>query len=150
MRIENKNATSKTGKTRSKPAPTEASKKSAESFHSKLKQIQKKDVKKRLDKLLKLVDREGERLKETLDRKDLLSYKRRVQDFLRILQKEFVNAKQSYSWDESGNVKTHTIIDKVDKNLDVLQNLFLQEQSDVLEIVSKIDEIRGLLMDLYI
>ena len=149
MRIEEKKMTANTEKItkatnrRSKTSRTESS------FKNKLTEIQQQEVKKRLNKLLVLVDREGEKLKKTLDKEDLISYKRRVQDFLRILQQEFVEAKQSYSWDASGNVQTHTIIEKVDKNLEVLQGLFLQEQSDVLEIVSKIDEIRGLLLDLY-
>lgn len=149
MRIEERKMTSQTGKTGKKVSRNKKSSQADASFKSKLTEIQQKEVKKRLNKLLDLVDKEGQKLKKTLDKKDLISYKKRVQDFLRILQQEFVEAKQSYSWDASGNVKTHTIIEKVDKNLDVLQSLFLQEQSDVLEIVSKIDEIRGLLLDLY-
>ncbi|MFW5976804.1 MAG: DUF327 family protein, partial [Bacillota bacterium] len=52
-------------------------------------------------------------------------------------------------WDGSGNVKTYTIIEKVDQNLDILHDLFIKEQADVLQIVNKIDEIRGLLLDIY-
>ena len=119
-------------------------------FRDKLAEIEQQQLKQRLDKLLVIVDQEGERLKKTLAKRDLFSYKKRVQDFLKILQQEFVHPRKSFSWDENGNVKSYTLIEKIDRNLDILQGLFLQEQSTVLNIVKKIDEIRGLLMDLYI
>jgi len=119
-------------------------------FRDKLAEIEQQQLKQRLDKLLVIVDQEGERLKKTLAKRDLFSYKKRVQDFLKILQQEFVRPRKSFSWDENGNVKSYTLIEKIDRNLDILQGLFLQEQSTVLNIVKKIDEIRGLLMDLYI
>ena len=120
------------------------------SFKDKLSEIKHGEIKERLDKLMDIVDEQGKKLKKSLDKKDMLEYKKRVKDFLRLIQKEFVQAKQSFSWDGSGNLKTYTIIEKVDKNLDQLHDLFLKEQSDVLEVVKKIDEIRGLLVDLYI
>ena len=149
MRVNSKNLSSSSDKIKSKKSGVKKPDSTKENFKTQLTQIQQNEVKKRLDKLLDLVDREGQKLKNSLDKKDLISYKRRVQDFLRILQQEFVQAKQSVSWDGAGNVQTYTIIEQVDQNLGVLQNLFLQDQSDVLEIVSKIDEIRGLLLDLY-
>ncbi|MFW6311807.1 MAG: YaaR family protein [Nanoarchaeota archaeon] len=118
-------------------------------FNEYLTRINQTSIKKRLDKLLNIVDEQGEKLKNSLDKKDLWEYKKRVQDFLRMIQKEFVRAKQSYSWDDSGQVKTYTIIEKVDQKLDELHNLFIKEQADVLQIVNQIDEIRGLLLDIY-
>ena len=120
------------------------------SFKSKLSEIKHGEIKERLDRLMEIVDEQGKKLKKSLDKKDLLEYKKRVKDFLRLIQKEFVQAKQSFSWDGSGNLKTYTIIEKVDQNLNQLHDLFLKEQADVLEVVKKIDEIRGLLIDLYI
>jgi hypothetical protein len=119
-------------------------------FKTELSKIEQKEIKERLDKLLDVVDKQGKKLKQSLEKKDLLEYKKRVKDFLRLIQKEFVQAKQSFSWDGAGNLKTYTIVEKVNKNLDTLHNLFLKEQADVLEVVKKIDEIRGLLIDLYI
>lgn len=120
------------------------------SFKAKLSEIKHGEIKERLDRLMDIVDKQGEKLKKSLDKKDLLEYKKRVKDFLRLIQKEFVQAKQSFSWDGAGNLKTYTIVEKVDQNLAQLHDLFLKEQSDVLEVVKKIDEIRGLLVDLYI
>ena len=119
-------------------------------FKKELSDFNQELVKEKFDKLLSIVDDQGKKLKKSLDKRDLLEYKKRVKKFLRLIQKEFAHMKQSFSWDDTGNVRTYKIIEKVDENLETLHNLFFEEQDDVLQIVKKIDEIRGLLLDLYI
>lgn len=119
-------------------------------FKEKLSEINQQEIKERLDKLFSIVEEQGKKLQKSLDKKDMIEYKKRVKDFLRILNKEFVRAKQSFSWDGRGNMKSYTIVEKINVNLEVLQELFLEEQADALEVLKKVDEIRGLLMDLYI
>ncbi len=119
-------------------------------FRERLSEINHQEIKDRLDKLFLIIDEQGERLKKSLDKKDLIEYKKRVKDFLRILNKEFTKAKQSFSWDRRGNMKTYTIVEKLDKNLEALQELFMEEQADALKVLKKVDQIRGLLMDLYV
>ncbi len=47
-----------------------------------------------------------------MDKKDLQAYKAQVKEFLQIIQKEFARTKQSFSWDNQGNLKTYMIIEK--------------------------------------
>ncbi|MFW6034759.1 MAG: YaaR family protein [Halothermotrichaceae bacterium] len=119
-------------------------------FKEKLSEINHNKIKERLNRLLSIIDEQGKRLKKSLDKKDLLEYKKRVRDFLKIIHQEFSQAKQSFSWDQRGNMKTYTIIEKIDNKLEGLHDLFLEEQADALEVLKKVDEIRGLLLDLYI
>ncbi|HHU92383.1 MAG TPA: YaaR family protein [Halanaerobiaceae bacterium] len=119
-------------------------------FKEKLDEINQQEIKERLDKLFNIIDEQGEKLKKSLDKKDLMEYKRRVKEFLRILNKEFARAKQSFSWDSRGNMRTYTIVEKINGKLETLQDLFLEEQADALEVLKRVDEIRGLLLDLYI
>jgi len=119
-------------------------------FREKLDQINRKEVKERLDRLFNVIDQQGEKLKKTLDKNDLVEYRKRVREFLRVIQSEFSGASQSFSWDGRGNMKTYTIINRVDRNLGILHDLFIEEQADALKILKRIDEIRGLLLDLYI
>ncbi|MCF8002573.1 MAG: YaaR family protein [Halanaerobiales bacterium] len=151
MKIENRDVNSRARINRESSEKKVGSPTSTEkSFQSQLEDIKQEEIKERFDKLLNLVDKQGDKLKKSLDKKDLKEYKKRVKDILRLIQNEFAQTKQSFSWDGTGNLKIYTIIEKVDQNLDILHNLFLQEQADVLEVVKKIDEIRGLLLDLYI
>ncbi|MFW6287641.1 MAG: YaaR family protein [bacterium] len=119
-------------------------------FKERLAEINHQEIKDRLDKLFTIIDDQGEKLKKSLDKKDLIEYKKRVKDFLRLINKEFAQARQSFSWDNRGNMKTYTIVEKIDERLESLQELFLEEQADALEVLKKVDQIRGLLMDLYI
>ncbi|MFP4662218.1 MAG: YaaR family protein [Halanaerobiales bacterium] len=119
-------------------------------FREKLSEINHREIKERLDKLFLIIDDQGEKLKKSLDKKDLIEYRKRVKDFLRILNKEFARAKQSFSWDRRGNMKTYTLIEEVDQNLQALRELFMEEQADAMEVLKRVDQIRGLLMDLYI
>ncbi|MFW6306711.1 MAG: YaaR family protein, partial [Bacillota bacterium] len=107
-------------------------------FQERLAEINHQEIKERLDRLFGIIDEQGERMKKSLDKKDLIEYKKRVKDFLRILNKEFARAKQSFSWDKRGNMKTYTLIEKIDQNLESLQELFLEEQSDALEVLRKV------------
>ncbi|MGM0414520.1 MAG: YaaR family protein [Bacillota bacterium] len=120
------------------------------SFQDKLEAVNEENVREKLDTLLDYVDQYGEKLKETMDKKDLQAYKEQVKEFLKIIQKEFARTRQSFSWDNQGNLKTYMIIEKINNQMEKLQEEFIQDQADVLEVVSRIDEIRGLLLDLYI
>jgi len=120
------------------------------SFQQKLEAVNEENIRERLDSLLDYVDQYGDKLKETMDKKDLQAYKAQVKEFLQIIQKEFARTKQSFSWDNQGNLKTYMIIEKINHEMEMLQEEFIQDQADVLEVVRRIDEIRGLLLDLYI
>ncbi len=107
-------------------------------------------IREKLDELLNDVDQSGEKLKRTMEKEDMLEYKRKVKKFLRFIQQEVARARKSHSWDNQGNLKTYTIIEKINQKLEALQDEFLQSQAETLEVVRKIDEIRGLMLDLYI
>ncbi len=80
----------------------------------------------------------------------MIAYKKKVKEYLRFVQQEISRARKSHSWDKQGNLKTYTIIEKINSRLEELHREFFAEQSDSLEIVDRLDEIRGLMLDLYI
>lgn len=53
------------------------------------------------------------------------------------------------SWDYQGRPKVMARIGKIDQVLDELGKQLLDEQSEPLEILTKIDEIRGMIIDLF-
>jgi uncharacterized protein YaaR (DUF327 family) len=148
----NVSSTAKSREKELKKTPSDSRVKQEKSIHfkEKLSEINQKEIKERLDKLFSIVEEQGKKLQKSLDKKDMIEYKKRVKEFLRILNREFVRARQSFGWDRRGYMKTYTIIEKINVNLEALQELFLEEQADALEVLKKVDEIRGLLMDLYI
>ena len=123
--------------------------KTDKSFQNYLSKLSHENIKKQLDEQLEIIERKGKRLKDTLSENNLKEYKRAVKEFLKIIQKKYIKAAQSYDWDKEGNMKTYTLIRKVNENLHNLQALFFKEQAEELGIIEKIDEIRGLLINIY-
>ena len=74
-------------------------------------------------------------------------YRELVKGFLN----EVVNRSHEFSrenfLDKRGRHRVYGIVKLVDKNLDDLANELVKDEQDHLEIVSKIDDIRGLLLD---
>ncbi|ORC38264.1 hypothetical protein B4O97_00470 [Marispirochaeta aestuarii] len=103
-----------------------------------------------LEGILDEIHEAGERLSEDPGMKNVLAYKRIVKAFLRYVVK---NTRQ-IEHQEGARLsifkapKRYTLISVVDKKLEQLAAGILQNQSDKLEILKKVEEIQGLLVDL--
>ncbi len=83
-----------------------------------------------------------------MDIKDMKQYRSLVKDFLN----EVVNRSHSFSrenfLDRRGRHRVYGMVKLVDKNLDELAQQLVADEKDHLAIVTKIDDIRGLLLDI--
>lgn len=107
------------------------------------------EVTARLDNLMGIIEEKAKKLKKNMTVKNLSEYRHYVRQFLKIFSEEFMYSEQSFSW-ERGTMKSYTRVKEIDESLDELQKLFVEEQKDSLEIIQKLDAIRGMLLDLYI
>ena len=57
--------------------------------------------------------------------------------------------KQSHTWNRSGEGRRLKIVDTIDEKLIELTEDILNEERDSVEILAKIGEIKGLLINLY-
>jgi uncharacterized protein YaaR (DUF327 family) len=57
--------------------------------------------------------------------------------------------KQSRSWDYNGNSRSLKIIEQVDQSLVELADEVVNKESSTIDILAKIGEIKGLLINLY-
>ena len=82
-----------------------------------------------------------------MDIRDMKKYRELVKDFLN----EVVNRSHKFSrenfLDRRGRHRVYGIVKLVDKNLDDLASELVKDEKDHLTILSKIGEIRGLLLD---
>lgn len=103
-----------------------------------------------LEGILDEIHQAGERLSEDPGMKNVLAYKRIVKAFIRYVVK---NTRQ-IEHQEGARLsifkapKRYTLISVVDKKLEQLAAGILQNQADKLEILKKVEEIQGLLVDL--
>ena len=110
--------------------------------------IQEKDLQEKLKSMMQDITAQGEKISKHMDIKDMKRYRELVKGFLN----EVVSRSHQFSrenfLDRRGRHRVYGIVKLVDKNLDDLANELVSEEKDHLAIVGKIDDIRGLLLDI--
>lgn len=106
------------------------------------------ELQEKLTGLMSQIDKEGKRLSEHMDITDMRKYRSLVKDFMN----EVVSRSHKFSrenfLDRKGRHRVYGIVKLVDKNLDDLAEELMKEQKDQLSVLSKVGEIRGLLIDI--
>lgn len=103
-----------------------------------------------LDLLMKEISKRAEKLAKSCTIQDLKNYKRSVREFLKETIGKAYQAQDGMGWDSAGKHKLFVLVKKVDEKLEELSFELLQEQRDNLELLNRLDEIRGLLVDMYL
>jgi len=106
-------------------------------------------IKEKLENLLRDIAAQGQKLTENLNIKDLKRYKELVRSFMHEAVDKMYRLKEEAGWDRRGRHKIYMMVNTVDKELENLTALMVEEQKDKVAILAKIDEIRGLLLDIY-
>ena len=113
-----------------------------------VKNIEEGQLQEKLTSLMKDSEEQGARIAKHMDIKDMKKYRSSVKEFMN----EIVSRSHEFSrenfLDRRGRHRVYGIIRQVDKNLDELATELLKEEKDNLAILGKIDDIRGLLLDI--
>ena len=111
-------------------------------------QIEEKDLQQRLNTLMEDITTQGEKIAEHMDVRDMKRYRELVKDFMN----EVVNRSHKFSrenfLDRRGRHRVYGIVKLVDRNLDELAAELVKDEKDHISILGKVDEIRGLLLDI--
>lgn len=114
--------------------------------------VQKQDEKLQMDQLGKLlseIESAGEKLAKSRTFKDLAKYKTLVKRFVRETVDFGMNLKQSHTWNQFGEGRKLNIIETIDKQLVELTDDYIKKERPSIDILGKIGEIKGLLINLY-
>lgn len=110
--------------------------------------IEERDLQARLNFMLDEISGQGKKLAKHMDVKDMKHYRELIKEFMN----EIVNRSHKFSrenfLDKKGRHRVYTMIKLVDKNLDELAMELIKDEKDHIAILNKIDEIRGLLLDI--
>lgn len=102
-----------------------------------------------LTNMMEEITRQGDRLSKKMDVRDMKRYRGLIKDFMN----EVVNRSHKFSrenfLDRKGRHRVYGIIRQVDDTLDELARELMKDEKDHLAILSKIGEIRGLLLDIF-
>ncbi|HBA69982.1 MAG TPA: DUF327 domain-containing protein [Lachnospiraceae bacterium] len=111
--------------------------------------IEEQELQARLTSLMEEITMQGDKLAKHRDIKDMKKYRGLVKEFLN----EIVNRSHSFTrenfLDRRGRHRVYGIVRLVDAKLDELAQELVKDEKDNLSILSKIGEIRGLLLDIF-
>lgn len=106
-------------------------------------------TKSELDNLMRQIDDMGKLLSRQMSWKTLMDYKERVRRFLEHIVKGGFASKEKQGFDRRGRVRLYKIISEIDGLMAQLAEQVMSDEKDHLEILAKIGDIRGLLVNLY-
>lgn len=110
--------------------------------------IAEQELQARLTFLLDEISAQGKRLSKHMDVVDMRHYRELIKEFMN----EIVNRSHKFSrqnfLDKRGRHRVYGMIKLLDKNLDELALELIKDEKDAIAILNKIDEIRGLLLDI--
>lgn len=113
-----------------------------------IRNIEEKDLQEKLNSMMQEITVQGDKISKHMDIKDMKKYRELVKGFLN----EVVSRSHEFSrenfLDRRGRHRVYGIVRLVDKNLDDLAGELVKDEKDHLAIISKIDDIRGLLLDI--
>ena len=102
----------------------------------------------RLDDMKKEIDEQGKLLADRVDVKELEKYRRLIREFLDEIVSNGYTFSREDAYASRGRHRYIATVKIVDEKLDALGKEVMKEQADKIEILNKIDDIRGLLLDL--
>lgn len=103
----------------------------------------------RLNELLSDIAKQGDRLARSQTVKELHQYKRLIERFVKEAVEFGMELKHTGGWSLSGRMESHTLVEKIDEELLALTEMVLDEGKGSLDLLGKIGEIEGLLINLY-
>lgn len=117
-------------------------------FRRQLTLLGKEEHKAYLDELRGQIEQAGARLSKKADVTELYKYRELVKKFMNEAVSNGYAFDKFDTMDARGRHRMFAVIKKIDVKLDELTKEVLSEQKDNITILDKIDDIRGLLVDL--
>lgn len=111
-------------------------------------QIEEADLQARLTLMMEEITQQGKRIGKKMNITDMRRYRTLIQEFMN----EVVSRSHKFSrenfLDRRGRHRVYGIVRLVDEKLDELAAELIKDEKDHISILNKIDEIRGLLLDI--
>lgn len=118
------------------------------SFQSQLRQVENKNVEERISELVNQITEQGEKLGKKIDIRELKIYKNLISEFMDMaVGNSHKFSKQSFL-DRRGRHRVYAVIKRVDEELENLTKDVLKDEKDNIGILKRLDDIRGLILDM--
>ena len=110
--------------------------------------IENSELKEKLSGLMKDIEEQGKKIAEHMDIKDMKRYRSLVKEFMNEVTVNSHEFSRENFLDRRGRHRVYGIVKEVDNSLDDLAHELMKDEKDNLAILEKIDDIRGMLLDI--
>ena len=131
------------------PEPTSEVKQTDETFKFTLaSKIENAELSEKLGTMMQAIDEQGKKIAKHMDIRDMKRYRELVRAFINEIVTRSHEFTRENFLDKRGRHRVYGMIRLVDADLDALAEELCKDEKDHLAILGKIDEIRGLLLDI--
>ncbi|GFZ99876.1 hypothetical protein GCM10008018_52710 [Paenibacillus marchantiophytorum] len=117
-------------------------------FSEIMQQQDEKFTQEQLSKMVQQITLQGDRLSRGMTVRELLQYKLLIKQFLEETARRGVNLRDTKGWDRRGRSKRYKLLEEIDQELLALADELLESEQGRIEILHRIGEIRGMLINL--
>lgn len=121
----------------------------ADSFSNQLAKTQDSNYEQHLGKLVNDIVRQGEVLSSRVDVRELKVYRRLISEFLATAVGNSKKFSKKSLLDRRGRHKVYAIIKNINEELDLLTEEIMNGEKDNISLLQRLDDIRGLILDLF-
>ena len=121
---------------------------SASDFRSQLLKAENGSYEQQLEELVNNIVKQGEKLGKRVDIKELRDYKRLISEFLGVAIGNSRKFSKQSLLDRRGRHKVYALIKKVNNEVDLLTQEVMSGEKDNIDILRRVDDIRGLILDM--
>lgn len=119
-----------------------------DTFKLKLDELEQDQIRVELKNLYDKIESQSSKLSDKMFIDDLINYKKLVKEFLNItVNNSHVFFKEN-SLDRRGRHRVYSLVKKVDQELDELTQEFLDMENKRINILKRLNDIQGILMDI--
>jgi len=113
-----------------------------------LSSLEENELQAQLSFMMEEIIQQGDRLGKKMDVRDMKQYRKLIQEFMNEIATHSHEFSRENFLDRKGRHRVYGIIRQINHTLDELAEELLREEKDHIAILSKIDEIRGLILDI--
>ena len=111
--------------------------------------IEERELQAALSTMMEDITQQGYKLGKKMDIRDMKLYRKLIKEFMNEISSHSHMFSRENFLDKKGRHRVYGIIKQVNQTLDELAAELLKDENDHIAILSMVDEIRGLLLDIF-
>jgi uncharacterized protein len=119
------------------------------SFQDMMQHQDQRATREQLQRMLDQIDLQGQRLAKSMTVRELRQYKLMIKNFLEETARRGVQLRETRGWDRRGRSKRYKLLEELDSELLTLADDLLESEQGRIELLQKIGDIRGMLINLF-